>query len=219
MSVLRFTRDAKQKLFTETARSSIEDYDSTRKILDFFEADNAEHVVDRMLYTDLMTRMPDHLLVTVDRMSMAHSLETRSPLIDHKVVEYAAAIPGAMKLKNNHLKYVLKKVAARYLPDELITRKKQGFGFPLGIWMRTELRQFMQNLFAESRMIELGIFEAGYVQQLVAEHLSGHKDHNYRLWLLINLEIWYRMNFEGRGIEAMGGEIERLLGSRPSAAA
>ncbi len=219
MGVLRFTQDAKQKLFTETARSSIEDYDSTRKILDFFEADNAEHVVDRMLYTDLMTRMPDHLLVTVDRMSMAHSLETRSPLIDHKVVEYAAAIPGAMKLKNNHLKYVLKKVAARYLPDELITRKKQGFGFPLGIWMRTELRQFMQNLFAESRMIELGIFEAGYVQQLVAEHLSGHKDHNYRLWLLINLEIWYRMNFEGRSIEAMGGEIERLLGSRPSAAA
>ena len=219
MSMLRFTQDAKRGLFTATAQSNIEDLDSTRKILDFFEADNVDHVVDRMLYTDLMTRMPDHLLVTVDRMSMAHSLETRSPLIDHKVVEYAASIPGELKLKGNHLKYLLRKVAARYLPDELITRKKQGFGFPLGIWMRTELKDFLQNLFAESRMTELGIFDPGYIQQLIAEHLAGQKDHNYRLWLLINLEIWYRMNFEGRSIEAMGTEIEGLLHKRPRAAA
>jgi asparagine synthase (glutamine-hydrolysing) len=215
MSVLRFTQEAKQELFTATARGGIEDYDSTRKILDFFESENVDHVVDRMLYSDLMTRMPDHLLVTVDRMSMAHSLETRSPLIDHKIVEYAASIPGELKLKGNHLKYMLRKVAEKYLPSELITRKKQGFGFPLGIWMRTELKQFMQNLFAESRMIELGIFDARYIQQLLAEHLSGRKDHNYRLWLLINLEVWYQMSFEGRSVAAMGSEIERLLSKRP----
>jgi asparagine synthase (glutamine-hydrolysing) len=145
-------------------------------------------------------------------MSMAHSLETRSPLIDHKVVEYAASIPGDLKLKGNQLKYLLRKVAARYLPGELITRKKQGFGFPLGIWMRTDLRPFMQNLFAESRMIELGIFDAGYVRQLIDEHLAGRRDHNYRLWLLISLEIWYQMSFEGRSVAAMGAEVERLLG-------
>jgi asparagine synthase (glutamine-hydrolysing) len=143
---------------------------------------------------------------------MAHSLETRSPLIDHKVVEYAASIPGDLKLKGNQLKYLLRKVASRYLPSELITRKKQGFGFPLGIWMRTELRQFMKNLCAESRMLELGIFDAGYVRQLIDEHLSGRRDHNYRLWLLINLEVWYQMSFEGRSIAAMGAEIERLMG-------
>ncbi len=216
MSALRFTQESKQALFTRAARSGIEDYDSTRKIVDLFEAENVDHVVDRMLYTDLMTRMPDHLLVTVDRMSMAHSLETRSPLIDHKVVEYAASIPGDLKLKGNRLKYLLRKVAGRYLPDELITREKQGFAFPLGIWMRTELRQFMQNLFAESRMIELGIFDAGYVRQLIEEHLAGRRDHNYRLWLLMNLEVWYRMSFEGSSVAAMGAEIERLLG-RPEA--
>jgi asparagine synthase (glutamine-hydrolysing) len=212
MSALRFTQEAKQALFTRTTQSGIEDYDSNRKIMDLFESDSVDHVVDRMLYTDLLTRMPDHLLVTVDRMSMAHSLETRSPLIDHKVVEYAAAIPGDLKLKGNNLKYLLRKVAGRYLPSELVTRKKQGFGFPLGIWMRTELRQFMQNLFAESRMIELGIFEAAYVHQLLDEHLSGARDHNYRLWLLISLEVWYRMSFEGRSVAAMGAEIERLQG-------
>jgi asparagine synthase (glutamine-hydrolysing) len=215
MSALRFTQEAKQALFTRTTQSGIEDYDSNRKIMDLFDAENVDHVVDRMLYTDLMTRMPDHLLVTVDRMSMAHSLETRSPLIDHKVVEYAASIPGDLKLKGNQLKYLLRKVAARYLPSELITRKKQGFGFPLGIWMRTELRQFMQDLFAESRMIELGIFDAGYVRRLIDEHLSGRRDHNYRLWLLISIEVWYRMSFEGRSVAAMGAEIERLLG-RPA---
>jgi asparagine synthase (glutamine-hydrolysing) len=212
MSALRFTQEAKQALFTATAQSGIEDYASDRKIMDLFEAENVDHVVDRMLHTDLMSRMPDHLLVTVDRMSMAHSLETRSPLIDHKVVEYAASIPGELKLKGNQLKYLLRKVAERYLPRELITREKQGFGFPLGIWMRTELRQFMQNLFADSRMIELGIFEAGYVRRLVEEHLSGRRDHNYRLWLLINLEVWYQMSFEGRSVAAMGAEIDRLIG-------
>ena len=123
-----------------------------------------------------------------------------------------ATITGELKPQGNHLKYILKKVAARHLPAELIERPKQGFGFPLAIWMRTELRQFMQNLFAESRMIELGVFDAGYVRQLVDEHLSGRRDHNYRLWLLMNLEVWYRMSFEGRSIAAMGAEIERLLG-------
>jgi asparagine synthase (glutamine-hydrolysing) len=214
MSFLRFTQAAKQELFTASARQGIEDYDSLEKILSLFRSDEVDHVVDRMLYTDLMTRMPDHLLMTVDRMAMAHSLETRSPLVDYKVVEYAASIPGGLKLKGNQLKYILRKVAARYLPQDLIDRRKQGFGFPLAIWMRTELRDFVRNLFAESRFIELGIFERAYVQRLVDEHIAGKIDHNYRLWLLINLEVWYRMFFEGMSVPAMQQDIERLMGSQ-----
>ncbi|HEX6114553.1 MAG TPA: asparagine synthase (glutamine-hydrolyzing) [Geminicoccaceae bacterium] len=218
MSFLRFTQDAKQQLFTEGAKREIEDYDSTQKILTFFDSPNVGELIDRMLYTDLMTRMPDHLLVTVDRMSMAHSLEARSPLVDYRVVEYAAAIPGNIKLRGGQLKYILKKVAARYLPAELIERKKQGFGFPLALWMRTELRQFIRNLFAESRFVQLGIFEPAYVDRLIKQHIAGQVDHNYRLWLLINLEIWYRLNFEARGVEAMRADIERLMGKDPARA-
>ena len=214
MSFLRFTQDAKQQLFTGEARAQVEDYDSTQKVLDFFESENVDDLIDRMLYTDLMTRMPDHLLVTVDRMSMAHSIEARSPLVDYKVVEYAASLPGELKLKNRQLKYILKKVAARYLPEELIEREKQGFGFPLARWMRTELRDFIRNLCAASRFVELGIFDGAYVNQLVEQHLSGKVDHNYRLWLLINLEIWYRLKVEGVGREAMREEIERLSGGQ-----
>ncbi|MGH8195790.1 MAG: asparagine synthase (glutamine-hydrolyzing) [Woeseiaceae bacterium] len=211
MSFLRFTQDEKQKLFTEQAKSALTDSDSVQKILAYFDADNAEDLVDRMLYTDLMTRIPDHLLPIVDRMSMAHSLETRPPLIDYKVVEYAAAIPANLKLKGTNLKYLLKQVAARYLPRELIYRKKQGFGFPLGPWMRTDLRHFIYNLFAESRFVEHGLFDGTYIDRIVAEHMDGKVDHNYRLWVLINLEIWYRLYFEGTSVANLRSDIERLM--------
>jgi asparagine synthase (glutamine-hydrolysing) len=105
MSFLRFTQETKGKLFTTSARKRIDDYDSVAKILTHFESENVDHLVDRMLYTDLMTRMPDHLLTLVDRMSMAHSLEK---IVDrYRVVEYAASICD-MKLKEN-LKYIFKK--------------------------------------------------------------------------------------------------------------
>jgi asparagine synthase (glutamine-hydrolysing) len=158
-----------------------------------------------------MTRMPDHLLVIADRMSMAHSLEGRSPLIDYKVVEYAASIPGDIKLKNSEMKYILKKVAARYLPGKLIYREKQGFGFPLGIWMRKDLKDFIRNLFKESRFVELGMFNKDYMSKLLDEHVNGKADHNYRLWILINLEIWYRLYFENETVGSMKAFIMRNM--------
>ena len=213
MCLLRFTQEAKQLLFTENARAQIEDYDSIGKILRHFDSPNVNHLIDRMLYTDLMTRMPDHLLALVDRMTMAHSLESRPPLIDHKVVEYAASIPAELKLKGKNLKYILKKVAARYLSPELIHRKKQGFGFPIGIWMQRELRGFLENLFDQSRFIELGIFNRAYVDRLLHEHLSGKVDHNFRIWILLNLEIWYRLYFDNESVDSMKEFMGRLMES------
>ncbi|MDX1401706.1 MAG: asparagine synthase (glutamine-hydrolyzing) [Kiloniellales bacterium] len=210
MSVLRFTSESKELLFTDGAKQKISDRNSLEKILDHFNANNASELIDRMLYTDLMTRIPDHLLLTVDRMSMAHSLEDRSPLLDYRLVEYAARIPGSLKLNNMKLKHILRKVAARYLPSELITREKQGFSFPIGIWLRTDLRSFVTNLFRESRFVELGVFERRYVDRLFQEHLEGRFEHSYRLWILLNLEIWYRLYFENNSIESAQETIERL---------
>jgi asparagine synthase (glutamine-hydrolysing) len=211
MSFLRFTQETKGKLFTTSARKRIDDYDSVAKILTHFESENVDHLVDRMLYTDLMTRMPDHLLTLVDRMSMAHSLESRSPLIDYRVVEYAASIPADMKLKKRNLKYIFKKVAHRYLPEELINREKQGFGFPLGIWMRKELKDFLGSLFAQSRFVQAGIFNGEYMTQLLQEHVSGKANHDYRLWILMNLEVWYRMYFENEDVESMKEYIKSSI--------
>ncbi len=210
MSFLRFTQEAKGRLFTSAAQQKLTDADSLEKILSHFNAENVEELVDRMLFTDLMTRMPDHLLSIVDRMTMAHSLEDRSPLVDYRVVEFAASIPSALKLKGRNLKYILKKVASRYLPDELINRKKQGFSFPIGSWMRTDLKVFIDNLFQQSRFVELGIFSADEISRIWQEHVAGKVDHNYRLWILVNLELWYRLYFENETSETLSELIQRL---------
>jgi asparagine synthase (glutamine-hydrolysing) len=210
MSFLRFTMEAKERLFRPEARRRLTDPNSMDKILRHYDAHNVEELVDRMLYTDLMTRMPDHLLSIVDRMSMAHSLENRSPLVDHKVVEFAARIPGAMKLKGRNLKYILKKVAARHLPRDLITRPKQGFSFPVGTWMRDRLKPLMDNLFRQSRFVEQKIFDGREMQRMWHEHVSGKADHNYRLWILLNLELWHRMYFEGETADSLTDTILTL---------
>jgi len=211
MSFLRFTPDAKEQLFNPEFRGKIVDDDSVGMILRYFNAENANDLVDRMLFTDLMTRMPDHLLSIVDRMSMAHSLESRPPLMDHKVIEYAASIPASMKLKGKNLKYILKKVASRYLPDELIYRKKQGFSFPIGVWLRTDLKNFVRNLFDQSRFVELGYFNKSYLDQLFQEHVEGKVDHNFRLWILINMEFWYRLYFEDASVDSLNELVDQLM--------
>ena len=203
LGVLRFTHESKEQLFTNQAKQNFNEYSSAEKILKFFNADNASHVVDKMLYTDLMTRIPDHLLMIGDRMTMAHSLESRAPLIDYKVVEFAANIPADMKLKGKNLKHMLRRVASRYLPDDVVNLEKQGFRFPLGIWFRTDLKDFLRNLFAQSRFVELGIFNPTYMNNILEEHIAGKVDHNYRIWCLLNLEIWYRLYFEGETVDSL----------------
>jgi asparagine synthase (glutamine-hydrolysing) len=210
MSFHRFSVEARQRLFTPLARSHIADEDSLAKILKHFNSDQVEDVVDRMLNTDLMTRIPDHLLMTVDRMSMAHSIEIRSPLLDHRVVEFAAALPANLKLRNRELKYILRQVAKRYLPAELVRRPKQGFGFPLGSWMRQELRPLVIGLLGQSRFVERGLFDRDFIREITDEHISGQRDHSYRLWALLNLELWYRINFERETPESLAEMTARL---------
>ncbi len=211
MSFLRFTDENKEALFTDEAVKRIADTDSAGKILSFFNDGTAEEFLDKMLYTDLMTRMPDHLLAISDRMGMAHSIEIRPPMIDYKVTEFAASLPCDMKLHGRQLKYILRKVASRYMPQELIDRPKQGFGFPIARWLRTDLAHFLKELFAESRFVELGVFRQEEIDRLVNEHLGGKADHNFRLWILMNLEIWHRMSFEGKSVSDMHEYIDGKL--------
>jgi len=211
MSFLRFRHEQKERLLTPAAMGRIQSPDSVAKILRYFDADNAEDLVDRMLYTDLMTRLPDHLLTLGDRMSMAHSLESRPVLVDYKIVEFAASIPANLKLKGSSLKYILKKVAERHMPLSVIQRPKQGFSFPIANWMRTDLSQFMRRLFDNSRFVEAGLFQKEFISELVDEHLDGTADHNYRLWVLINLEFWHRIYLEGASLDTLREEADELM--------
>lgn len=213
MSVLRFTKEAKDALFTEKAAGMVKDTDSDAKIFALFEDGTATEYLDKMLYTDLMTRIPDQLLAISDRMSMAHSIEIRPPLIDYKVTEFAASLPARAKLRGTGrgLKYILRQVAKRYMSGELVDRPKQGFGFPIAKWLRTDLASFQRNLFKESRFIEAGLFSGAYVNRLLDEHIGGKADHNFRLWILVNLEFWHRIAIEGQSVDSCKETIARLM--------
>lgn len=154
--------------------------------------------VDRYLALDTATYLPGDLLLKVDRMSMAHALEVRSPFLDYRVHEFAASLPERMKLRGRTTKWALKEIARRRgLPDDLVHRRKQGFGVPVGAWMRGPLRGWLEELLLDPASLDRGYFEPGHVRGLVAAHLDGAADNTYRLWNLAMLELWHRAWIDG----------------------
>jgi asparagine synthase (glutamine-hydrolysing) len=153
--------------------------------------------VDRYLALDTATYLPGDLLLKVDRMSMADALEVRSPLLDYRVHEFAAALPERMKLRGRTTKWALKQIAGRRgLPDDLVHRRKQGFGVPIGAWMRGPLRGWLEDLLLDPRSLERGYFDSEGVRRLVSEHTAGI-DRTYHLWNLAVLELWHRTWIDG----------------------
>lgn len=213
LGFLRFMPEEKEQLFTSQAMAALDDADSIARMQTYFDADNANELTDKMLYTDLMTRVSDHNLVMSDRMSMASSLEVRSPFVDPKVIEFAARLPANMKVHGRQLKYLLRKVAARYIPAELIRLPKQGFGFPVGRWMQSDLRSLLTNRLANSRFVDAGIFRADYLQRVIDEHMNGKRDHSYRLWLLLSLEIWHDIYLQRESVDAVISQTRELTGT------
>jgi asparagine synthase (glutamine-hydrolysing) len=165
---------------------------SEELLLQFFEDGSAKHALDRMLHADCMTRLSENQLPITDRMSMAHGLELRSPFVDRRVAEFAMRIPAAMKLRHRTLKYVTRRLAERYLPRALVNRPKKGFGFPLALWLRGPLRRMMQRTIDDSRLVQEGLFRREELQRMHDEHAAGRVDHNYRLWMAFNLEVFWR---------------------------
>jgi len=211
LGVLRFTPEERAELFHPAVAQSLADPDTLGKVLRYFDAPNVESLTDRMLYTDLMIRVPDHNLVMGDRMSMACSLEVRSPFVDPRVVEFAASLPPDMKLRGRKLKYLLRRVAKRYLPPEIMRRPKQGFGFPVGLWMQRDLKALVEERLGNSRLVAAGVFRPEPIARIMREHMEGRVDHSYRLWLLLNLEIWHEVNIEGRSVEVVTDDIQRSV--------
>jgi asparagine synthase (glutamine-hydrolysing) len=154
--------------------------------------------VDRYLALDTATYLPGDLLLKVDRMSMAHALEVRSPLLDHQVHEFAAALPAGLKLRKGTTKWLLKQLATRRgLPEHLVHRRKQGFGIPIGEWFRGELRPWIEGVLRDPGTRARGYFAPAEVDRLLTEHVEARADHTYRLWNLAMLELWHREWIDG----------------------
>jgi asparagine synthase (glutamine-hydrolysing) len=212
VAFLRFPHTMKSELFTKETWRDISRGASERLLAEYFDDGAASEYLDRMLHADVMTRLAEHQLPSVDHMSMAFSLEARNPFLDRRVAEFAMRIPASWKIRKRRIKYVLRKLGERHLPRELLTREKRGFGFPIALWLRGELRPLIERVARESRLAEVGIFRRDGLKQLVAEHVDGKLDHNYRLWMLFNLEVWFRHYFDGESVETLEAGI---AGSRP----
>ncbi|MEO8271337.1 MAG: asparagine synthase (glutamine-hydrolyzing), partial [Aureliella sp.] len=153
---------------------------------------DAREPLDRMLYVDCKLWLPDFLLLRGDKLTMANSLEARIPLLDHKLVEFAGRLPTKYKLHHGDRKYLLKRVAERLIPSEIIHRKKQGFPIPLDRWLRHEARPLMRDMLNQESLNRRGLFNPQYVEQLMQQHESGFADNTTELWGLVSFEIWMR---------------------------
>ena len=154
--------------------------------------------LDDQLYADLKTYLVDDLLVKVDRMSMAVSLEARVPFLDHEVVEFAASIPSSLKLRGFQRKYILRKAMGHLLPRNILDRGKEGFSIPMKNWLRGELKPMMTDLLSAARLRRQGWFQADYVEQLMTEHLSERANHSHRLWPLMVFQLWCDRYLSGK---------------------
>jgi asparagine synthase (glutamine-hydrolysing) len=204
-----FSNGRSSSLYTEGFRKSVAWFDPEGSIKDCFNSDNAKELVDKMLYADTMIRMPDHPVMILDRMTMAHGLEARAPFLDHKLAEFCATIPPGYKVRHSRLRHIQVELAKKYLPAAVIKKKKQGFSSPLTYLLAEEFRFLYKTFLKDSRLVSKGYLEASTVNGMLKDHLEKKFDHGQRLWLLCNAEIWYRMYIEG----LKKGDLQQVLGN------
>ena len=174
----------------------------------------------QMMRFDAETYLPEDVLTKVDRMSMAHSIESRVPLLDNEVIEFAATLPAALKIKNGRRKHVLKEVAATLLPADILNRRKQGFGVPLGVWFRGGLRELFADTLLSPSSLQRGYFQPAFVKRIVEEHVSGRRDHTLQLWQLVVFEKWHQLYVDAAGrASADGNRVPLYSPAIPSARA
>jgi asparagine synthase (glutamine-hydrolysing) len=150
-----------------------------------------DETLSEMLYLDFRMYLEDNLLVKIDRASMATSLELRTPFLDHRLVEFAAQIPGSLKVRRFRMKYLLKKAVEPWLPREIVYRQKRGFSVPIARWMREGLKPMLEEILGEEKLKRQGIFDAAFVRQMLHEHWSGRADHRKPLWTLVAFQLWH----------------------------
>jgi asparagine synthase (glutamine-hydrolysing) len=211
-----FDRPRRRDLFTSAAREQLGTFDAEAAIRIPYEQANGDEL-DRMLYADSMVRLPNHPVMITDRMCMAHGLEARSPFMDHKLAEFAARIPSSMKVRGGTLRHIQRRLAMRYLPQQILNRPKQGFSSALPYLLRAEYSRLYEKCLSNSHLVAAEILDGAEIRRLVHEQARRAHDHGNRLWLLINAELWYRMMIEGQTREELRAELAAPVSERRTA--
>jgi asparagine synthase (glutamine-hydrolysing) len=188
-----FNSEAKQALLSEDFKQTLDGSDASAVFAEHLARTDAVDPLNRMLYVDTKLWLPDDLLARGDKTSMAASLEARVPLLDHKLVEFAASLPPHLKVRGLTRKYLLKKVSQTWLPPEIVNRKKKGFPMPMSLWFRNEARSFVRDALSPSALRRRTLFNPSFVEKLLSEHETGFADHGSILWGLLSIELWQRV--------------------------
>lgn len=195
----------KRQLCTPEFLARVSAPDSSTLFEQWFAESRGEAFLDATLSVDVRSYLPDDLLVKVDIATMAHGLEGRSPLLDHKVMEHAATLPTSLKLRGRDKKYLLKRIARRYLPADVIDRPKMGFGVPLDHWFRGELNGLAHDVLLGTQARQRGYFRTSEVERLLREHEQRVHNWHYQLWNLLVFELWHQMFIDTRPTCAPAG--------------
>jgi asparagine synthase (glutamine-hydrolysing) len=206
LSYFYFDRDRRRELLGTAVRQQWDRLDAEAAIRAPYESVSGSDL-DRMLYADSMVRMPNHPVMITDRICMAHGLEARSPFMDHKLASFAARLPDSQKIRGSTLRYIQRKLAARYLPPSILNRPKQGFSSALPYLLQSQYAKLYETCLTSSRLVEDGILNGSFITTLVKEHAARRADHGNRLWLLINAELWYRMSIRGDSKADLSAEL------------
>jgi asparagine synthase (glutamine-hydrolysing) len=185
-----FTDEAKERLYTNEMRDATRGLDAYRHHRRYFERVKTAAPLNRLLYVDLKTFLPCLNLTTTDKTSMAANLEVRVPFLNYELVELAARMPPDLKLRGWKRKYILKRVAEKLLPKDVVWRKKAGFGAPIRSWLRGPLRPLVDDLLSEETVKRRGLFDPREVRRIIAANLSGREDFNLQVFQLLTLEMW-----------------------------
>ena len=197
-----FQADEKHALLSDDVRRAIGTADAEARLGRHFRRFAGLPWNAQMMHFDFETYLPEDILTKVDRMSMAHSIESRVPLLDNRVVDFAASVPADLKIKNGRKKHILKEAASSLLPKEILNRRKQGFAVPVGGWFRGDLREFFSDVLSSQPARERGYFDGRFVDRMIREHVSGRRDHTLRLWALVVFELWHRQYLDPSPIAA-----------------
>jgi asparagine synthase (glutamine-hydrolysing) len=207
LSYFYFAEALRRRLYGPRLGDHLSRADPEAEIRSHYETAIASRPLDRMLNADSNIRLPDHPVMILDRMTMAHGLEARAPFMDHDLAEFAARLPVNLKVRGRRTRHIQRLLAERYLPAELLRRPKQGFQSALPYMLRDEYTFLTRLFLGNSELVKEGFLDGSVVSELVRSHLGGEADHGNRLWLLINSEVWYRMYIQRRSVEDLGEEI------------
>jgi len=187
-----FTNEDKEALYKEGFKSATRVFDQSHFVSDKMAGAKATNSFEKAMKTDIETNLPGDLTVKMDIATMANSLEARSPFLDHKLMEFAASIPAEMKLRGFTSKYIIKKLASKFLPKEVLFRKKMGFAAPIGKWFNHELKDYVSDVLLDKKALERGYFKEESVKNLISEQQKGIRNNEHKLWALLNLELWHK---------------------------